>query len=294
MSPYCRAVGVFAISILMGFANYAFAETGHNQEISADNATMSVLTPVIVSELASGPVDTRIQHALLLLSEEERVSLRDQLRRVMTEDEIQIRHDLFEIVGPPEDQMTSVEELNALGREEMLRQGSEPTLDGWQIYVEVPFYSQQDPHWGWYGLGFAKCSDSYIWRYGCHLTCISMLYAKWGFPEMYPLGLNNWSVPNRAHNAFSTDKCGDLIRLPEALQYGACRPWRNLNASEVYGQLQNGRPVIANTDWGGNHFVVIFGFDGSRYWVKDPWQNGTNQNQPLTGNIKSYRLYGYN
>lgn len=257
------------------------------------------IAPTVIEVLANGPLPDNVQHSLLLLTEEERVTLRGLLLERMSEEEITARRDIYEVVGPPEGDVTSAKEVNNIGREQMYADGDGDggVADGWQLYVYVPFYSQNDGAWSGKGLGYNYCGNSTIGRYGCHLTCISMLYAKWGFREMSPPGLNDWRVGSEAHYAFNPDKntCGDLIRLPQALQYMACRPWRYINNDEIYGQLQAGHPIVANTDqYGfGNHFVVIFGFDGARYWVKDPVKDWTTQDQPLSGYVKNRRLYGY-
>lgn len=123
-----------------------------------------------------------------------------------------------------------------------------------------------------------------------------MLYAKWGYFEMNPPGLNDWKVGNEAHYAFSSSGCGDLIRLPQALEYPAlCRNVRYIGVNDIWNELAAGHPVIVRTTTCGSHFMVIFGHDGTRYWVKDPLKTG-NGECVLYGYAHSdgpYRVYGY-
>ncbi|MFA6271953.1 MAG: hypothetical protein WC693_02475, partial [Patescibacteria group bacterium] len=166
---------------------------------------------------------------------------------------------------PVDDEILTAEEINAIGREQhklfLESGGTLPQHDGdkaWQLYVNVPFYSQLDYHWSSNGLGFNYDGGSTIGGFGCHLCCISMLYAKWSYgSETNPPNLNNWVVEGRQHYAFATSGNGDLIRLPQALEYGSMsRPWYTISASQIYGELQRGRPVIVRITYGGSHFMV--------------------------------------
>ncbi|MBU0612949.1 C39 family peptidase [Patescibacteria group bacterium] len=206
---------------------------------------------------------------------------------------------------PGDDGFLTAEQINAIGQkqhEEFLANGGVlPQHDGeksWQVYVHVPFYSQKDYHWSGVGLGFNYDGRSTIGRYGCHLCCVSMLYAKWGYgSETNPPNLNAWKKRSRDHYAFSTSANGDLIRPTQALEYPYnCRPWYTISSSQIYGELRRGRPVIVRTTYGGSHFMVIFAFDGQRFWVKDPLKDGNHQSVPLYGDAhpkKPFRVYGY-
>ncbi|MBI3956814.1 MAG: C39 family peptidase [Candidatus Kerfeldbacteria bacterium] len=199
--------------------------------------------------------------------------------------------------------MMTADQINELGRLEHERQtGASPegSAEGaaWQLYIPVPFYSQRDGSWASHDLGYGNCNPGdNIGNYGCHLCCIAMLYAKWGYTSLTPPVLNDWSLYGRPHYAFNSGGCGDLIRLPQALQYPAMsRPYRTIEANRVYSELAAGHPVVVRTTVGGSHFMVIFAFDGQRFWVKDPWRDWTQQDQPLYGNAHPdapFRVYGY-
>ncbi len=191
----------------------------------------------------------------------------------------------------------SADSVNALARAAMeadtiLGSGSVQKTSGWQLYVSVPFYSQRDQAWRDTRLGFGRCGTT-IGSHGCYLTCISMLYAKWGYYNMNPKALNNWRYGSRSHYAFSSSGCGDLIRIPYAIHYpGMSRPYRSISPGQIYGELRRGHPVIIKIN-GGAHFMVIFAFDGRVFWVKDPIRNAAGQNRPLYGNFAGAYVYGY-
>lgn len=177
---------------------------------------------------------------------------------------------------------------------------------GWVFNINMPsFFSQIDPAWKNNGLGYNYDGRSTISRYGCHLCCVAMLYAKWGLSSVKPPVLNNWKVGSSTHFAFSTAQNGDLIRLPYALQYPAtCRDTQTISYDQIYTALSRGYPVIIEINYpasnpNNSHFMVIYAFDGARYWVLDPLQPPAQGAIPLWGTgyggccIKSIRLYGY-
>ncbi len=193
----------------------------------------------------------------------------------------------------------TVDSVNALGRisasATSIKGQSLVSPAGWQLYVSIPFYSQNDPAWSGDILGYGKCGSK-VGPYGCHLSCIAMHYAKWGYSGMNPKELNKWSYAGESHYAFSSSGCGDLIVAYKALQYpSVCRNVREISPGQIYSELRQGHPVVVEIPYGnGSHFMVIFAFDGSRYWVKDPLRDWQHQDQPLYGSrIISVRVYGY-
>lgn len=193
--------------------------------------------------------------------------------------------------------------INAIGLAAFQRDVAKgPALStalGYQLYVPMPtFYSQLDSRWSGKGLGFNYDGRSTIARYGCHLSCVAMLYRKWGYSQITPASLNDWSINSRAHYAFSTAANGDLIRPVEAMQYGSMsRNVQTISYDQIYTALQRGYPVVIEIAYGGgSHFMVIFAFDGAtgRYKVLDPLRtDGGVCDLYTNGRVKSVRLYGY-
>lgn len=152
-------------------------------------------------------------------------------------------------------------------------------------YVSVPFYSQVDGFWAGDKLGWSSLT---IRQAGCHVACVAMLYAKWGYYNMNPREVNNYA---KSHNGFNG---ADLIPGNAITYPGLCRNVRWLNFNGVLTELSRGHPVICHCSMYGGHFVVIFGWDGYRFWFKDSMRDWRYQDQPLSGySIYSYRSYGY-
>ena len=187
----------------------------------------------------------------------------------------------------------SAEEVNAAGQlayQEQVRENGEKNAC---VSVYLPYLSQLDSRWKNQSLGYNYNGTSTIGNQGCYLTCLVMLYQKWGYWSMTPPVLNNWSYQGQAHYAFSTSGNGDLIYYPQALQYGyMSRPTRFVSSySLIYNELAAGRPVVAQIRTASmpSHFVVIYAFNGTSYLVRDPLGQSS---RPLYGTIVSLRVHG--
>lgn len=189
----------------------------------------------------------------------------------------------------------SAEEVNAAGRAAYEQAGLDKANAC--IYLNVPYFSQLDPAWKDVRLGYDHYNSATIGSHGCFLTSLSMLYKKWGYSTMTPVVLNNWSYLGQAHYAFSTIKNGDLIRLPEALQYPyVSRPYRSITSSQIYNELAAGRPVVARVSFYTSrgtyiqsHYLVIYAFNGTNYLVRDPLGQSS---RVLYGTITSLQVFG--
>lgn len=251
--------------------------------------TMNLSPKTIARMLAQGHIDSAIYDKLLLLSEENRVVLRHHLRTFITEDEIARRKEVFAIVGLSKGEIQgSADDANDAGRKAASEYGNP---DGWQLYISLPtFYSQNDPNWSRYPLGWDRTGQT-LGSHGCHVTCIAMLYAYWGYGNMNPPVTNAWGRWNNGFVAGTGNAiAANLIDYPNVN-----RPVRYISANDIYREVQQGHPVIVHTNqYSGSHFVLIFAFDGARYCVKDPVKDWRNQDQPLGGSQHfSYRVYGY-
>lgn len=198
--------------------------------------------------------------------------------------------DTSTVVDDLDDLNISAEEVNAAGRLAYERAGLDKANAC--IYLNVPYFSQLDPAWKNVRLGYDYSNSATIGSHGCFLTSLSMLYKKWGYSTMTPAVLNGWSYLGQAHYAFSTVKNGDLIRLPEALQYGyMSRPYRSITSGQIYNELAAGRPVVARVSFTNvpSHYLVIYAFNGTNYLVRDPWGQSS---RALYGTIISLQVFG--
>lgn len=204
------------------------------------------------------------------------------------------------IVDDPSDLNISADEVNAAGR--LAYEQAGPDKANACISLNVPYFSQLDPAWKNVGLGYNLRGEATIGSHGCFLTCLSMLYKKWGYSTMTPVVLNNWAYLGQDHYAFlksSSDPRynGDLIRLPEALQYPyVSRPYRSITSGQIYSELAAGRPVVARISFytsGGtyvpSHYLVIYAFNGINYLVRDPLGQSS---RALYGTTRSLQVFG--
>lgn len=247
----------------------------------------------VAQALVGGILSEDEYFELSCADEDDRKELRNYVLQLISEEEIEGRDDIVYIVGPSEDWSMTADEINEVTMQQVGKEGNR-NLD-WVLYVKVPFYSQNDPDWSGYHLGYSNYWT--IGNSGCYLCCVSMHYAKWGYcppqcPSMYPPGLNNWSYAGCSHYAFQNGTA--FIQLPNAINYpGVCRPYGYFtNVNLIWSHLQAGHPVMARYGYPPNtHYVVIFGYQNGRYYVKDPLYNAANQNQPL-GNVTQLFVLG--
>lgn len=200
------------------------------------------------------------------------------------------------VLGSSGSEEISAEQINAIGKaqhEALLAQGGKrpsPSVEGWQLYVQVPFYSQKDPGWASVPLGFGSET---IGQSGCLLASISMNYAKWGIGQMNPFELNTWCKKN---GGFAWP---NLLKHNVAIDYGRDRSSRVISVDQIYPELAAGHPVVIRIKTASipSHYLVIFAFDGTRYWVKESLNDWARQNVSLYGELHPagdpIRVYGY-
>ena len=217
-----------------------------------------------------------------------------------TEDQIIFIPEIEEASIDIEDGL-SADEINSIAvieYEDFLANGGVPSEEainqGQCVYVSVPLFMQRDERWCDQSLGHNWDGAATIGQSNGQLTCLAMIYKKWGY-NSDPQILNDWYFHGQAHYLFSHSGNGDLLRFPEALHYpGAVRQYRDIQAHEIFRKLLLGQPVIANITFGevDSHFVIIFAFDGQRFWVKDPIR-GTVRLYGAATSDRSFRIYGY-
>lgn len=265
-----------------------------DDQISSSGSSGDLSIQAIAQSLVSGTLDQATFDQLLRTDEDWRKLLRGQLLQIISEEDVMTNEQIYAVVGPPEGWSISAEEINAAGQQELEQLKNPERGADYTVSVPMPtFYSQLSYS---NSLGYNYDGTAFIYNYGCNLCCTSMLYAKWGVPQMNPPALNNWAYGGAQHYAFSTAGNGDLIRLPQAIQYpGICGPYYYyVTYGQILAQLQQGRPVKAKTTQYGGHYVLIFAYNApSSYIVKDPAKTAVNQNQPLTGSIQSLTVCMY-
>ena len=136
---------------------------------------------------------------------------------------------------------------------------------------------QNDPKWKNTKLGHDKKETIGTW--GCLLTSMTMVANGLGFDET-PESLNN---KLKGTGGFQ----GALVipaTLPSVcpgIRYKGYQPCENAPApiAQIDAALAAGMPVIAQVDWSPKsgvqtHWIVLYGKDGDRYLMKDPYRYG--------------------
>jgi len=207
-----------------------------------------------------------------------------------------------EVHDPPSEiDGISADSLNALARAQYQQDMQNGLVvaktTGWIFNINMPSaFSQIDPAWKNHSLGYNWDGSSTIGGEGCYLCCMAMVLVQLGCRGLTPPVLNNWSLNGKAHYAFSTVKNGDLIYLSQAVQYPATSRYyqSGISYDQIYPALRNGWPVIVKIPYGdGYHYMVIYAFDGYRYWVLDPLQPPAQNAIPLWGYVVQSNLAGH-
>lgn len=145
----------------------------------------------------------------------------------------------------------------------------EPISDTWGAY-----YNQRDARWADHKVGAA---DVNVWKIGCLLTDLAMVYAHFGFKSVTPGSV-------AAHGGWFTlggAIYNSALNIPGHATLINNKP----DPSWISAHLRSGHPVIVGLTLygGGTHFVTLTGMNGdSDYWVDDPWEQNA-MHVPFSG-----------
>ena len=158
--------------------------------------------------------------------------------------------------------------------------------------MNVPIMGQQDGAWGGAPLG-SSSTDS-IASSGCAITAVTMMLRYYGI-DTDPGALNSWLNANGGY-ANSDQLIWDAVTTYTGGRV-AFSGWLGADLDLIHGELDAGRPVVAEVSLGGNqHFILLTGYtnDGG-LTANDPWFNdsinfGDRYGDPSTG-IVSIRTF---
>ena len=134
--------------------------------------------------------------------------------------------------------------------------------------MTVPVMGQQDPAWGGAPLG-TSATDT-VASSGCAITAVTMMLRYYGL-NTDPGALNAWLTGNGGY-AFDDALVWDAITSYTGGRVGFSQ-WTGADLGLIQGELDAGRPVVAEVQLSGNqHFVLITGYtsDGGLQ-INDPW-----------------------
>ncbi len=141
------------------------------------------------------------------------------------------------------------------------------------MFAVQPF-SQQDPRWKNILLGTDNSST--ISKFGCLLTCLTMVVNSFGENET-PTTLNDkMNAVGGFQGAFIIPAV--LPRALPGIRYNKYIPCENSPAPmvEIDATLDSNLPVIAEVDYSPapglqSHWIVLYGRQDGNYLIRDPW-----------------------
>lgn len=159
----------------------------------------------------------------------------------------------------------------------------------YQNPLTVPFYSQRalDPN-GQIFVGYGNCSFT-LYDVGCTVAAYAMIYSYYQPSFTDPVRLNE--TLKVAPGVFRLYQSGcyiywpDYLDLPDAPRgvwgsprvYNACQTPNCLDSANIAlidQELRLGHPVHARVHWAGedenHHSVVIIGYKGDDFFIRDP------------------------
>jgi len=136
---------------------------------------------------------------------------------------------------------------------------SQPLSNDWGGY-----FNQRDGRWASAEVGAAALP---VWRIGCLLSDLAMVYSHFGFRSVTPATIaahTEWF--NGSGAIFNS-----ALRIPGHTTNIVSTP----DPAWIRAEVAAGHPVVLgmNLPSGTTHFIVLTGLNGdSDYWVNDPWE----------------------
>jgi hypothetical protein len=134
--------------------------------------------------------------------------------------------------------------------------------------ITIPPISQGDPAWAGAPLG-ASPTDT-IGSAGCAITAVTMLLRHYGI-ETDPANFNAW-LGARGGYVWWDQLVWDAVTTYTGGRV-AFSGWFGPDLGRIQGELDAGRPVVAEVVLGGNqHFVLLTGYaNNGGFAINDPW-----------------------
>jgi hypothetical protein len=152
--------------------------------------------------------------------------------------------------------------------------------------LKIPaIYSQRDPQWASFFLGFNTALPYTIGNYGCLITCLGMYVGK------------NPSEVNDLVKSVNGFQSGGLFVWNKSTILGITQtylsprydgPVTTQGFTKLHELLDGGFPVLCEIDFNPNtsgeemHYVLLYGYEGETYFAADPW----------TGTLIDLSVYG--
>lgn len=142
-------------------------------------------------------------------------------------------------------------------------------LTDWEREQDFPLLLQWDPRWGYEEYG----DNSNIGLAGCGPTCLSMiLYYLTGREDLTPDKIGSYAM----ENGYWVEGAGTAWALLEDIPvyYGVSVSNPRMEEDAMKAELDGGNLLICAMSAGDftavGHFIVVYGYDESGFWVNDP------------------------
>ena len=134
--------------------------------------------------------------------------------------------------------------------------------------MTVAVMSQQDGAWA--GAPLGSSSTDTIGSAGCAITAVTMMLRYYGM-NTDPGAFNSWLTANGGY-AYDDQLIWDAVTRYSNGRV-AFSGWLGPDVGVIRGELDAGRPVVAEVRLGANqHFVLITGYtDDGGVVINDPW-----------------------
>lgn len=134
--------------------------------------------------------------------------------------------------------------------------------------MTIPVMGQQDPAWGGAPLGSSPTDT--IASSGCAVTAVTMMLRYYGV-NTDPGAFNAWLTANGGY-AYDDQLIWDAVTSYTGGRV-AFSAWTGPDLNLIQGELDGGRPVVAEVQLQGNqHFVLITGYTADAgLQINDPW-----------------------
>ncbi|HXN02182.1 MAG TPA: C39 family peptidase [Candidatus Dormibacteraeota bacterium] len=134
--------------------------------------------------------------------------------------------------------------------------------------ITIPAMSQQDGAWAGAPLG-SSATDT-IGSAGCAITAVTMMLRHYGI-DTDPGTFNTWLTANGGYAYDDQLIWGAVTTYAGGLV--AFSGWFGPDLGLIQGELDAGRPVVAEVQLSGNqHFVLLTGYASTGgFVINDPW-----------------------
>jgi hypothetical protein len=133
--------------------------------------------------------------------------------------------------------------------------------------MTIPAMSQQDGAWAGEPLG-SSATDT-IGSAGCAITAVTMVLRHYGI-DVDPGSFNTWLAANGGY-AYDDQLIWGAVTTYTSGRV-AFSGWFGPDLGLIQGELDAGRPVVAEVQLNGNqHFVLLTGYGVDGFVINDPW-----------------------